>query len=167
MPRGPVDWGRRCPKVAARPCGWAAAPRSRWCSPCSSPSSAAPRPAAPPRPPPTPTRPPAPPPPTAAWAARARALQAKLDAQHAEVERLAERLNATDDRRHRLQQRLAKLKARREAAQRQLETAQQRFDEQVRATYMNGPQWLLGELGGGANPSGATRHAPVTQAAPQ
>jgi cell wall-associated NlpC family hydrolase len=103
--------------------------------------------------------------PNAALAAKAKALQAKLDAQHAEVERLAERLNATDDRRHRLQQRLAKLKARQEAARRQLEKAQQRFDEQVRATYMNGPQWLLGELVGGANPSDAMRQLPMTKAA--
>jgi cell wall-associated NlpC family hydrolase len=103
--------------------------------------------------------------PNAALAAKAKALQAKLDAQHAEVERLAERLTATDDRRHRLQQRLAKLKARQEAARRQLEKAQQRFDEQVRATYMNGPQWLLGELVGGANPSDAMRQLPMTKAA--
>jgi peptidoglycan DL-endopeptidase CwlO len=103
--------------------------------------------------------------PNAALAARAKALQAKLDAQHAEVERLAERLNATDDRRHRLQQRLARLKARQEAAQRQLDRAQQQFDEQVRATYMNGPQWLLGELVGGANPTDAMRQLPMTKAA--
>jgi cell wall-associated NlpC family hydrolase len=103
--------------------------------------------------------------PNAALAAKAKALQAKLDAQHAEVERLAEGLNATDDRRHRLQQRLAKLKARQEAAQRQLDTAQRQFDEQVRATYMNGPQWLLGELVGGANPADAMRQLPMTKAA--
>jgi cell wall-associated NlpC family hydrolase len=103
--------------------------------------------------------------PNAALAAKAKALQAKLDAQHAEIERLAERLNATDDRRHRLQQSLAKLKARQEAAQRQLDTAQQQFDEQVRATYMSGPQWLLGELVGGANPSDAMRQLPMTKAA--
>ena len=45
--------------------------------------------------------------PNAALAAKAKALQARLDAQNAEVERLAERLNATDDRRHRLQVSLA------------------------------------------------------------
>jgi cell wall-associated NlpC family hydrolase len=103
--------------------------------------------------------------PNAALAAKAKALQAKLDAQHAEVERLAERLNATDDRRHRLQQRLARLKARQEAARRQLETAQQQLDEQARATYMNGPQWLLGELVSGANPPDAMRQLPMTKAA--
>jgi peptidoglycan DL-endopeptidase CwlO len=101
--------------------------------------------------------------PNAALAAKAKALQAKLDAQHAEVERLAERLNATDDRRHRLQQRLARLKARQEAAQGQLDRAQQQFDEQVRATYMNGPQWLLGELVGGANPPEVMRQLPITK----
>jgi cell wall-associated NlpC family hydrolase len=107
----------------------------------------------------------APPAPDADLAARAKALQAKLDAQNAEVERLAERLNATDDRRHRLQQRLAHLRARQQAAQRELDTAQQRLDEQVRATYMNGPQWLLGELVGGANPSDALRRIPMEKAA--
>jgi cell wall-associated NlpC family hydrolase len=103
--------------------------------------------------------------PDAALAAKARALQAKLDAQNAEVERLAERLNATDDRRHRLQQRLARLQARQHAAQRELDTAQRQFDEQVRATYMNGPQWLLGELVGGANPPDAMRRIPMEKAA--
>jgi cell wall-associated NlpC family hydrolase len=103
--------------------------------------------------------------PDAALAAKARTLQARLDAQNAEVERLAERLNATDDRRHRLQQRLARLQARQHAAQRELEEAQRRFDEQVRATYMNGPQWLLGELVGGANPPDAMRRIPMEKAA--
>jgi cell wall-associated NlpC family hydrolase len=103
--------------------------------------------------------------PDADLAAKAKSLQAKLDAQNAEVERLAERLNATDDRRHRLQQRLARLHARQQAAQRELDTAQQRLDEQVRATYMNGPQWLLGELVGGANPTDALRRIPMEKAA--
>jgi cell wall-associated NlpC family hydrolase len=103
--------------------------------------------------------------PDAALAAKARALQARLDAQNAEVERLAERLNATDDRRHRLQQRLARLQARQHAAQRELDTAQRQLDEQVRATYMNGPQWLLGELVGGANPPDAMRRIPMEKAA--
>jgi cell wall-associated NlpC family hydrolase len=103
--------------------------------------------------------------PNAALAARARALQAKLDAQHAEVERLAEGLNATDDRRHRLQQRLAHLRARQRAAQRELDTAQQRLDEQVRTTYMEGPQWLLGELIGGTSPPDVLRRIPMQKAA--
>ena len=103
--------------------------------------------------------------PDADLAAKAKSLQAKLDTQNAEVERLAERLNATDDRRHRLQQRLARLHARQQAAQRELDTAQQRLDEQVRATYMNGPQWLLGELVGGANPTDALRRIPMEKAA--
>ena len=103
--------------------------------------------------------------PNAALAAKARALQARLDAQHAEVERLAERLNATDDRRQRLQQRLARLRARQRAAQRELDTAQRRLDEQVRATYMGGPQWLLGELVGGANPPDVLRRIPMQKAA--
>jgi peptidoglycan DL-endopeptidase CwlO len=103
--------------------------------------------------------------PDADLAVKAKALQTKLDAQNAEVERLAERLNATDDRRHRLQQRLARLRARQQAAQRELDTAQQRLDEQVRATYMNGPQWLLGELVGGVNPTDALRRIPMEKAA--
>src|SRR5215218_2092107 len=103
--------------------------------------------------------------PDAALAAKARALQARLDFQNAEVERLAERLNATDDRRHRLQQRLARLRARQQSAQRELEEAQRRLDEQARATYMNGPQWLLGELVGGTNPPDAMRRIPMEKAA--
>jgi peptidoglycan DL-endopeptidase CwlO len=103
--------------------------------------------------------------PDAALAAKARALQAKLDAQHAEVERLAERLNATDDRRHRLQQRLTRLRARQKAAQRELDAAQRRLDEQARATYMEGPQWLLGELVGGTSPPDVLRRIPMQKAA--
>ena len=106
-----------------------------------------------------------PPAPNAALAAKAKALQAKLDAQHAEVERLAERLNATDDRRARLQRSLERLKARQAVAAKDLDTAQRQLDEQARATYMNGPQWLLGELVGGANPSDAMRQLPMTKAA--
>jgi peptidoglycan DL-endopeptidase CwlO len=103
--------------------------------------------------------------PNAALAAKAKAVQAKLDAQHAEVERLAERLNASDDRRDRLQRRLAGLKARQQAAQAELEVAQLQLDEQARATYMNGPQWLLGELFGGATPTDALRQLPMSKAA--
>ena len=104
--------------------------------------------------------------PNAALAAKAKALQAKLDRQHAEVERLAERLNATDDRRRRLQQSLTNLKARQKAAQAQLASAQRQLDEQARATYMNGPSWLLSELvGGGANPPDAMRRLPMQKAA--
>ena len=103
--------------------------------------------------------------PNAALAAKAKALQAKLDQQHAEVERLAERLNATDDRRRRLQRSLANLRSRQQAAQRQLDTAQLQLDEQARATYMNGPQWLLGELVGGTNPPDALRRLPMQKAA--
>ena len=103
--------------------------------------------------------------PNAALAAKAKALQAKLDAQNAEVERLAERLNATDDRRHRLQASLGRLKARQEAAKAQLDTAQAQLDEQARATYMGGPEWLLGELVGGANPPDVMRRFPMQKAA--
>jgi cell wall-associated NlpC family hydrolase len=103
--------------------------------------------------------------PDAALAAKAKALQAKLDAQHAEVERLAERLNATEDRRDRLQRRLDGLQARQRAAQKELDAAQAQLDEQARATYMNGPQWMLGELVGGANPTDAMRRIPMQKAA--
>ncbi|HEV8425230.1 MAG TPA: C40 family peptidase [Actinomycetes bacterium] len=103
--------------------------------------------------------------PNAALAARAKVLQAKLDAQHAEVERLAEQLNASDERRRLLQRRLAGLKARQRAAQRQLEAAQLQLDEQARATYMGGPLWLLGELVGGVGPPEALRRVPMQKAA--
>jgi cell wall-associated NlpC family hydrolase len=103
--------------------------------------------------------------PNAALAAKAKALQAKLDAQHAEIERIAERLNATDDRRRRLQASLRRLETRQKAAQAELDTAQAQLDEQARATYMGGPQWLLGELVGGANPPDAMRRLPMQKAA--
>ena len=103
--------------------------------------------------------------PDAALAAKAKALQVKLDAQHAEVERLVERLNATEDRRDRLQRRLDGLQARQRAAQKELDAAQAQLDEQARATYMSGPQWMLGELVGGANPSDAMRRIPMQKAA--
>ena len=112
-----------------------------------------------------PAAPAAPKAPNAALAAKAKALQAKLDAQNAEVERLAERLNATDDRRRRLQASLGRLKARQEAAKAQLDTAQAQLDEQARATYMGGPEWLLGELVGGANPPDVMRRFPMQKAA--
>src|SRR5829696_4253462 len=112
-----------------------------------------------------PAAPAAPKAPNAALAVKAKALQAKLDAQNAEVERLAERLNATDDRRRRLQARLDRLKARQEAAKAQLDTAQAQLDEQARATYMGGPEWLLGELVGGANPPDVMRRFPMQKAA--
>ncbi|HEV3464340.1 MAG TPA: NlpC/P60 family protein, partial [Actinomycetota bacterium] len=103
--------------------------------------------------------------PNAALAAKAKALQAKLDTQHAEVERLAERLNATEDRRRRLQASLRRLETRRKAAEAELGKAQAQLDEQARATYMGGPQWLLGELVGGANPPDAMRRLPMQKAA--
>jgi cell wall-associated NlpC family hydrolase len=103
--------------------------------------------------------------PNAALAAKAKALQAKLDAQHAEIERIAERLNATDDRRRRLQASLRRLETRRKAAQAELDKAQAQLDEQARATYMGGPQWLLGELVGGANLPDAMRRLPMQKAA--
>jgi cell wall-associated NlpC family hydrolase len=103
--------------------------------------------------------------PDAALAAKAKALQAQLDAQHAEVERLAEQLNASDDRRRRLQRQLAGLRARQRAAKAALDTAQRQLDEQARATYMGGPQWLLGELVGGASPPDALRKLPMQKAA--
>jgi cell wall-associated NlpC family hydrolase len=103
--------------------------------------------------------------PNPALAAKAKALQAKLDAQHAEVERLAEQLNATQDRRRQLQQSLASLRARQQTAQQELDAAQLQLDEQARATYMNGPQWILGELLAGAAPTEALRQLPMQRAA--
>src|SRR5215217_1463091 len=112
-----------------------------------------------------PAAPAAPKAPNAALAVKAKALQAKLDPVNAELERLAGRLNATDDRRRRLQARLGRLKARQEAAKAQLDTAQAQLDDQARATYMGGPEWLLGELVGGANPPDVMRRFPMQKAA--
>src|SRR6266508_3696417 len=48
---------------------------------------------------------------------------------------------------------LTTARARQQAAQAELAAAQQRLDEQARATYMQGPQWLLSELvGDGGSP---------------
>jgi peptidoglycan DL-endopeptidase CwlO len=91
--------------------------------------------------------------PDAALVAKARRLQAKLDAQHAAIERLTERLNGVEERRRVIQRSLASAQARQQAAQAELQVAQQRLDEQARATYMQGPQWLLQELvGDGSSP---------------
>jgi len=91
--------------------------------------------------------------PDAALVAKAKALQAKLDAQHTEIERITERLNGIDERRQAIQASLTTARARQQAAQAELATAQQRLDEQARATYMQGPQWLLSELvGDGGSP---------------
>jgi cell wall-associated NlpC family hydrolase len=98
------------------------------------------------------TRAAAAPAPDAVLVAKAKALQAKLDAQNAEIERLTERLNAIDQRRRVVQASLARARARQRAARAELAAAQQRLDEQARATYMQGPQWLLGELVGDGSP---------------
>jgi len=89
--------------------------------------------------------------PDAALVAKAKALQAKLDARHAEIERLTEQLNGIDEQRRVIQASLASAQARQRAAQAELAVAQQRLDELVRATYMQGPQWLLSELVGGGS----------------
>ncbi|HEX8134745.1 MAG TPA: hypothetical protein VF880_15110, partial [Actinomycetes bacterium] len=90
--------------------------------------------------------------PNAALVAKAKALQAKLDAQNAEIERLTEQLNAIDERRRVVQASLTRAQARQRAARSELAAAQQRLDEQARATYLQGPQWLLGELVGDGSP---------------
>ena len=95
----------------------------------------------------------APAPPDATLVAKAKALQAKLDAQHTAIERLTERLNGIDEQRRVIQASLTTARARQQAAQAELAAAQQRLDEQARATYMQGPQWLLSELvGDGGSP---------------
>ena len=60
---------------------------------------------------------------------------------------------------------LARLKVRQKAAKAELDTAQAQLDEQARATYMGGPEWLLGELVGGANPPDVMRRLPMQKAA--
>jgi peptidoglycan DL-endopeptidase CwlO len=101
----------------------------------------------------------------AALAARARALQASLDRQNAAVERLTERLDASNERRAALQADLAGLRGRRAALARELAVAQRRLDEQVRATYMAGPEWFVSELVGAVDPADALRRLPLQRAA--
>jgi peptidoglycan DL-endopeptidase CwlO len=103
--------------------------------------------------------------PSQALVAKARALQDKLDAQHVAIERITERLNGIDDRRRTLRRRLAGMQARQRTAQAELDAAQQRLDEQARATYMNGPQWLLSELVGEAAPRDPLQRVPLQKAA--
>jgi peptidoglycan DL-endopeptidase CwlO len=90
--------------------------------------------------------------PNPALVAKARALQAKLDAQNAAIERLTERLNGVDEQRRAVQRSLATAQAHQQAAGAELAAAQQQLDELARSTYMQGPQWLLTELLGGAGP---------------
>jgi cell wall-associated NlpC family hydrolase len=102
-----------------------------------------------------------------ALVAKAKRLQAKLDGQHAAVERLTERLNATEERREQLQRSLDGLRSRQQLVQAELQAAQQKLNEQVRATYMQGPEWLLGELFGGSSPPDLLRQLPLQKAALQ
>jgi cell wall-associated NlpC family hydrolase len=102
-----------------------------------------------------------------ALVAKAKRLQAELDGQHAAVERLTERLNATDERRTQLQRSLEGLRARQQVVAAELQAAQQKLDEQVRATYMQGPEWLLGELLGGTSAPDVLRRLPLQRAALQ
>jgi peptidoglycan DL-endopeptidase CwlO len=99
--------------------------------------------------------------------ARARRLQAKLDGQHAAVERLTERLNAAQERREQLQRSLDGLRARQQTVAAELQAAQQKLNEQARAIYMQGPEWLLSELLGGAGASGVPGQQPLQRAALQ
>jgi peptidoglycan DL-endopeptidase CwlO len=102
-----------------------------------------------------------------ALVARAKRLQAKLDGQHAAVERLTEQLNATQERREQLQRSLDGLRGRQQLVQAELQAAQQKLNEQVRATYMQGPEWLLSELLGGSSPPDLLRRLPLQKAALQ
>jgi cell wall-associated NlpC family hydrolase len=103
--------------------------------------------------------------PNQALVAKARTLEAKLDAQHVAIERITERLNGIDDRRRRIRHSLAATQARQRTAQAELAAAQQRLDEQARATYMNGPQWLLSELVGETAPREPLQRLPLQKAA--
>jgi cell wall-associated NlpC family hydrolase len=103
--------------------------------------------------------------PNQALVAKARTLEAKLDAQHVAIERITERLNGIDDRRRRIRRSLAAMQARQRTAQAELAAAQQRLDEQARATYMNGPQWLLSELVGETAPRDPLQRLPLQKAA--
>ena len=89
-------------------------------------------------------------PPTPLWLPRpGRCPGRELDAQHAEVERLAERLNATEDNRDRLRVSLRRLQALPKAAQAELDTAQAQLDEQARPTSMQGPLGCSGSWSAG------------------
>jgi cell wall-associated NlpC family hydrolase len=100
----------------------------------------------------------------AALAARARALQAELDGRYAAVERLTERLDGADERRAALARDLAGLRARQAAVTAELAAAQQRLDEQARATYIAGPEWFVSELVGAVDPADALRRLPLQKA---
>jgi cell wall-associated NlpC family hydrolase len=102
-----------------------------------------------------------------ALVAKAKRLQAELDGQHAAVERLTERLNATDERREQLQRSLDGLRARQQVLAAELQAAQRQLDEQVRAIYMQGPEWLLGELLGGTSGPDVLQRLPLQKAALQ
>jgi cell wall-associated NlpC family hydrolase len=99
--------------------------------------------------------------PDATQAARARGLQARLDEQYDAMERLTERLDASDERRAQLEADLAGLRARRATLARELAAAQARLDEQARATYMAGPEWFVSELVGAVDPADALRRLPL------
>jgi cell wall-associated NlpC family hydrolase len=103
--------------------------------------------------------------PNQALVAKARTLEAKLDAQHVAIELITERLNGIDDRRRTIRRSLAAMQARQRTAQAELDAAQQRLDEQARATYMNGPQWLLSELLGETAPRDPLQRLPLQKAA--
>jgi cell wall-associated NlpC family hydrolase len=102
-----------------------------------------------------------------ALVAKAKRLQARLDGQHAAVERLTERLNATQERREQLQRSLDGLRARQQTVAAELQAAQQKLNEQARAVYMQGPEWLLSELLGGAGAPGVPGQQPLQRAALQ
>jgi peptidoglycan DL-endopeptidase CwlO len=102
--------------------------------------------------------------PDPSMAARARALQAELDARYAAVERLTERLDGADERRAALASDLAGLRARQAAVAAELAAAQRRLDEQARATYMAGPEWFVSELVGAVDPADALRRLPLQKA---
>jgi peptidoglycan DL-endopeptidase CwlO len=102
-----------------------------------------------------------------ALVAKAKRLQAKLDGQHAAVERLTERLNATGERREQLQRSLDGLRSRQQTVAAELQAAQQKLNEQARAIYMQGPEWLLSELLGGSSPPDLLRRLPLQKAALQ
>ena len=86
--------------------------------------------------------------PTPSWSPRPRCCRPSLDAQHAQIERMTERLNAIDEHRRTVQSSLAAARIRQRAAEAELAVAQRRLNDQARATYMQGPQWLLQELVG-------------------
>jgi cell wall-associated NlpC family hydrolase len=93
--------------------------------------------------------------------ARAKEVQAQLDAQYAAIERLTEQLNETTDRQAGLERQLQGLRRQQGEVQADLAKAQGQLDAQVRAAYMAGPAYVVGELVGSPDLAEALNRLPL------